>query len=269
MNDRNEKGQFIKGVIKNDLTGQRFGRLTVIKPMPKSQRRTYFECLCDCGNTKIVRSDSLTSGMVRSCGCMKKEQDRVNLVKNHSHKMSGTRIYNEWLGMKARCYNKNAEDYDRYGGRGIKVCEEWRDNFQAFYDWAMSNGYSDDLTIDRIDNDGNYEPLNCRWADIHTQNRNRRSNVMVNYKGQRMCLKDAAEASGISYGTLSSRYNRSWPEDQLFKKYVPNSKRDSIIVELNGEKMTLTRAAKILGMSKGTLFRRYRKGLRGDDLFKK
>lgn len=269
MNNRNKKGQFIKGVIRNNLTGKRFGRLTVIKLMPKNKRKTYYECLCDCGNTKIVRSDSLTSGSVQSCGCLKKEQDRVNLIKNHSHKMSGTRIYSEWLGIKARCYNKNNERYCNYGGRGITVCDEWINDFQSFYDWSLNNGYADNLTIDRIDNNGNYEPLNCRWTDTYTQNRNRRSNVIVTYKGQRMCLKDAAEVSGIPYGTLSTRYHRGWSDEQLFKKYVPNAKRNSIIVELYGEQMTLTKAAKILGISKTTLFRRYKKGLRGDDLFKK
>ena len=120
--------------VKNDLTGQRFGRLTVIGVDDRNTRKTYFYCQCDCGNVKSVRSDSLISGAIRSCGCMKKEQDRINLEANHKHKMSHTRLYDIWQGMKKRCYNPHDARYHRYGGRGIMVCDEWKENFIAFYD---------------------------------------------------------------------------------------------------------------------------------------
>ena len=137
----------------NDLTGKRFGRLTVIGVEDNGKRKTYYACQCDCGNVKVIRADALVSGCTVSCGCKKREQDRLNLTANHSHKMSGTRLYNIWSGLKGRCNNPNDPRYDRYGGRGISVCDEWNTSFQSFYDWAINNEYSEDLTIDRIDND--------------------------------------------------------------------------------------------------------------------
>lgn len=217
MSNRNAKGQFVKGVILNDLTGKNFGNLTVIRPMPKTTKKTYFECQCKCGNIKVIRSDSLTSGRTVSCGCLKIEQDKINLTKNHSHKKSRTRIYNEWLGMKARCYNKAGSNFERYGGRGIAVCDEWKNDFQAFHDWAMENGYSDELSIDRIDVNGNYEPSNCRWTDNYNQCRNRRSNIYVEYYGQKMCLIDAARLSGINSTTIYYRYQRGDRGEDLFR----------------------------------------------------
>ena len=110
--------------VKNDLIGRRFGRLVVVGIDDRGVRRTYYFCQCDCGNTKSVRSDGLLSGAVQSCGCMKREQDRENLTANHKHKMSHTRPYEIWQGMKKRCYNPHDARYDRYGGRGITVCDE-------------------------------------------------------------------------------------------------------------------------------------------------
>jgi hypothetical protein len=163
-----------------DLTGKRFGRLIVKERALTDRKRTTWVCQCDCGKQKTVRASDLRSGHTQSCGCLHKEivatSSFVHRVDTTSHGKSRTRIYGIWSGIKTRCYNKHWKNHKNYGGRGISVCEEWRNNFQAFYDWAMSNGYSDELTIDRIDVDGNYEPSNCRWITLAEQQKNRTNN---------------------------------------------------------------------------------------------
>ena len=154
-----------------DLTGQRFGRLTVVMRNGTKNGHAAWLCRCDCGKEKTVRSCDLVNGKSTSCGCFHNE-----MVSNitRSHELCGTRIYNIHNGIIQRCYNPKATSYKNYGGRGITVCDEWLNSFQAFHDWAMSHGYSDDLSIDRIDVDGNYEPSNCRWATAREQRMNQR-----------------------------------------------------------------------------------------------
>ena len=204
--------------LANDLTGKKFGKLEVIGVHDTGSRKTYYVCQCDCGNVKVVRADALISGATKSCGCIKKEQDKANLTANHSHKMSGTRIYETWQDMKRRCYNKQNARYDRYGGRGITVCDEWLNNFQSFYDWAISNGYSDDLTIDRIDNDGNYEPSNCRWSTAKEQCNNRGSNINITIGNATKSLMCWCEIFNVDYKKVYARYKRNGYEgiDRLF-----------------------------------------------------
>lgn len=195
--------------VKRDLTGQKFRRLLVIGIDDRNTRKTYYYCQCDCGNVKSIRSDGLLSGAVQSCGCMKREQDRTNLTANHKHKMSHTRPYEIWQGMKKRCYNPHDVRYDRYGGRGITVCDEWREDFSAFYKWALENGYADNLTIDRIDNDKGYSPDNCRWADAETQCRNRSSNINITIGNATKSLKEWCKIFELDYGTIEARYQRN------------------------------------------------------------
>ena len=204
--------------LANDLTGKKFGKLEVIGVHDTGSRKTYYVCQCDCGNVKVVRADALISGATKSCGCIKQEQDKANLAANHSHKMSGTRIYETWQDMKRRCYNKQNARYDRYGGRGITVCDEWLNNFQSFYDWAISNGYSDDLTIDRIDNDGNYEPSNCRWSTGKERWNNRSSNTNITMGNGTKSLMCWCEIFNVDYKKVYARYKRNGYEgiDRLF-----------------------------------------------------
>lgn len=203
-----------------DLTGKKFGRLTVIGLDDKPGHKTYWICQCECGNMKSVRSDSLKQGAIKSCGCLKKEQDRTNLTANHSHKMSGTRIYEIWQGIKGRCYNKHDARYDRYGGRGITVCDEWRDDFEAFYNWSLDNGYSEDLTIDRIDNDKNYCPQNCKWASAKEQSNNRSTNINITIGNSTRTLTQWCEIFELDPKTIFARYSRNGyiSIDDLFNK---------------------------------------------------
>lgn len=155
-----------------DHTGQRFGRLVVIelKGFEKGGQATWL-CRCDCGNQSVVIGSNLRRGTTTSCGCLR---DELRIVHGKYH----TRLHNVWKLMKRRCSNPNDKRYHRYGGRGIDVCDEWRNDFGAFYAWATANGYDEnakygECTLDRIDNDKGYSPDNCRWVDIKTQNNNR------------------------------------------------------------------------------------------------
>lgn len=193
----------------HNLIGQKFGRLTVIGLDDRGTRKTYWVCQCDCGRMKSARSDGLLCGAIKSCGCMKKEQDRINLTSNHSHKQSGKRIYHIWQGIKGRCYNSNDTRYHRYGGRGISMCDDWKNSFQNFYDWAMSSGYEENLTIDRIDNDGNYCPSNCRWATIKEQCDNRSTTIKITIGNVTKSLIEWCKVFEIEYPAAVNRYRRN------------------------------------------------------------
>lgn len=155
----------------DDLTGKIFGRLTVLEQTRNDKGLIAYKCHCECGRDIVMSVYSLVRG-ADSCGCARYERASQALFK---HGETHTRIYNIWTNMKTRCYNKNTEKYRYYGGKGITVCDEWRDDFKMFYDWSISHGYSDTLTIDRIDSNLGYSPDNCRWVTMLEQNRNKES----------------------------------------------------------------------------------------------
>lgn len=170
-----------------DLTGERFGRLTVIRKTGKANNgHTMYRVRCDCGTEKIVIGDNLTHGKTSSCGCLRKEMCSSRAGEaNYFYKHGGTRrerLYRIWLNMKNRCLNPNNHAFFDYGGRGITICDEWLHDYAAFRDWALNNGYSDVLTIDRINNDAGYSPDNCRWATPKQQANNRRPRKRIQHK---------------------------------------------------------------------------------------
>lgn len=191
-----------------DLTGQRFGKLVAVNPVDeptKSGHHKRWVCQCDCGGTATVTSDHLKKGDIKSCGCI-------------NHGQTGTRLYRIWSHMRSRCQNPKDENYKHYGARGITVCQEWAQDFLRFYNWAISSGYNDGLTIDRIDNSKGYLPENCRWADMSTQANNTRSNRKITYNGETKTLAEWARIIGVKQNTLLYRLKRGWSIERAFSK---------------------------------------------------
>lgn len=204
-----------------DLTGQKFGRLTVLSKTNKKQcNHIIWVCQCDCGNIKEVTGSDLHSGRIKSCGCLQRESASNNREKRKTHGKTGTRLYGVWRDMKRRCNSSTASSYKNYGGRGIKVCEEWND-FENFYNWAMNSGYDENAegrscTLDRIDVNGNYCPENCRWVDFTVQANNRRSNRLIKAFGKEMTISQWSKLTRINKSTLKQRLDNGWSaEDSL------------------------------------------------------
>ena len=202
-----------------DLTNKKFGHLTVIK-MNKERgpsNKVMCTCKCDCGNTVVVMSNSLTTGKTVSCGCK---------IQNKTHGMTNTRIYKIWADMKNRCTNTNNQSYSDYGGRGINICEKWNE-FESFYEWSKVSGYSDDLTIDRIDVNGDYEPGNCRWATYKQQNNNKRNNIYIEYDDKLITLTELSTITNINSKTLRERYNKGDRNEKLIRTVTVKVKGDN------------------------------------------
>ncbi len=203
-----------KGTYK-DITGQKFYRLTAIKregTTPHGESK--WLCKCDCGKEVVVRHGALTSGNTKSCGCWNKENLKII---NKKHGDSCTRLYKIWSGMKKRCYTKTDKNYLLYGGRGIKVCDDWKTDYLKFKEWALSNGYADSLTLDRKDSNGNYEPDNCQWSGLIKQANNKRSNIIFEINGEKHTMAEWCKIKGISYRMVKTRYSDGWDPRDLFK----------------------------------------------------
>lgn len=161
-----------------DLTGKKFNRWTVESFACSVKGHKYYNCVCDCGTRKVVCGNNVKRGLSKSCGCLNSEMAANHCVEMSRHGLHKTRIYRIWEGMKRRCQTPSVHNFRDYGGRGITVCDEWQE-FVPFYEWAINNGYSEELTLDRIDVNGNYEPGNCRWATWSEQSRNKRPKEQI------------------------------------------------------------------------------------------
>ena len=198
-----------------DLTGQRFGRLQVIEECGRSKDgQKVYRCKCDCGNETKVTSGNLRHAHTQSCGCIKREQTIKQNKESAKHGGCGTRLYGIWLDMRQRCQYRKSINWHLYGGRGIKVCKQWDDDFTAFRDWAEANGYHESLQLDRIDVDGNYEPANCRWATLDEQNNNKRTCVYVTINGQTKTVTEWCMETGVNRHTAYSRIRNGWEPER-------------------------------------------------------
>lgn len=199
-----------------DLTNKVYGRLTVIgfshrEEPQKGKYRYYWKCRCECGNEVVRRSDGLKDRGVKSCGCYRQEVSKLNFKTNNPNKTHGkanTRLYKIYSKMKERCYYENYPEFHLYGGRGIKICDEWLQDFMNFYNWAMENGYNKSLSIDRIDFNGNYEPFNCRWSSNIVQANNKRNNITLTHNGETLTLPEWSRKLNLPYSTLANRRRR-------------------------------------------------------------
>lgn len=200
-----------------DLTGQRFGRLTALKfnNINPKNRCAVWLCKCDCGNTLLIDSSRLTSGNTKSCGCIKKELNKTRAIK---HGYYNNRLYKIWYDMKRRCYNKNRKSYRYYGAKGIKICNEWLNDFSNFYNWAMNNGYNDTLTIERIDYNGNYCPKNCKWISLGEQAQNTSHNHFITFKNKTMTITQWSKELGINRKTIRERLNKGWKIENVLSQ---------------------------------------------------
>lgn len=184
-----------------DITGNRYGKLVVLNPDHKDKRGEWkWFCKCDCGNQTIVYGSHLRKGDTNSCGCIMRNT-------NKKHGFSKTRLYKTWVHIKSRCNNPKNDHYKDYGGRGIKICNDWS-NFEIFKEWALSSGYSDALTIERIDVNGNYEPNNCCWIPQSIQAQNTRKSKQVTMFGETHCIREWSRILNIPNETLRARINR-------------------------------------------------------------
>ena len=194
-----------------DLTSRRFGKWIVLNRSEIKSKRTYWNCICDCGNIKKVLAQNLKSGISTNCGC---ENKKV-------HNKDDRRLYNIWGNMIQRCYNKNHNKYKYYGEKGICINKEWKDDFSNFKEWSLNNGYKDNLTIDRMNNDKNYEPSNCQWVTMKEQNKNKSNNFFITINGETKLLEEWSIISGISRNTLKYRFKNGWSEDKIL---IPTKK---------------------------------------------
>lgn len=196
-----------------DITGQRFSRLVVLRYAETKKGKQHYECLCDCGTTKVIQGGNFIRGKSRSCGCLTLE---INSTRMLTHGMTGSPTYRVWAAMIQRCTNpRQKENWPLYGGRGIKICDRWLHSFDNFL--ADMGERPNGKTIDRYPNhDGDYEPSNCRWATSKQQSRNLRKNIILEHDGKTMCLTDWAAFLGISKSRIASRYYRGVRPPQLF-----------------------------------------------------
>lgn len=249
---------------KKNLVGMKFGKLTVIEYSgyeTKDNGLVYhlWKCQCECGNTKISNGRNLLNGHCKSCGCIPHIPKTIPWTKHHK---SDTILYNVWKSMKGRCYTKSNSGYEYYGARGINVCDEWKNDFNAFYEWSISNGYKDseeygEYTLDRIDPNGNYEPSNCRWVNMTVQSNNRRNNTKYMYDGELLTLREISIRTGVNYDILRGRTDRGLSiYEALYNQFEPTKYH----LEYNGERHSIPEWSAITGIKEVTIRARLKRG---------
>lgn len=204
-----------------DISGQKFNRLTVIEFVGLNHRNeSTWKCRCDCGNEIVIRREPLVTNHTKSCGCLRQEELKARKEHPHkvSHGLSHTRLYNIWCGMKARCNKPNSQASYRYYNRGIRVCDEWNNDFESFYGWSIKNGYKENLTIDRIDNNKGYYPDNCRWVDMLVQMNNTEKTTSVTYKNITDTLSNWCRKLNKNYSMVRWRLENGWSVNDAFEK---------------------------------------------------
>lgn len=238
-----------------DLTGRQFGRLTVLGEAERDmgKGRSWF-CKCSCGNTIITTTYKLKHGVKKSCGCLQREIGRINFTK---HGEAHSRLHEVWKGIKSRCYNPKHSSYKNYGGRGIEMCNEWKDNYACFRDFMLSIGYDDKLpsgqqTVERIDVNGNYEPKNCTLITKAEQNFNKRSNHLITYKGVTKTITEFANELKLDVDTILNRINNYGYtiEEALERPIRKCSHKNAPKYEVDGEVLTLREWAEKFDMTR-------------------
>lgn len=239
------------GVTK-DLTGQRFHRLTVKeRTLNNSYGKTQWICTCDCGQEITAVTGHLVSGNTKSCGCQRVDSARENGLNRTTHGMTRSPEYKAWQSMKDRCYNPDSSGYENYGGRGITVCDRWKDSFETFYA-DMGPRPSPEHSIDREKVDGRYEPDNCRWTTIDIQNSNKRTNVFYDFMGEKLTIHEIARRTNIPAPTLKSRVERMG----LSIEYAVAKETTRHQLTYQGQTRSLTEWSKFLGIPYGKLYMR-------------
>lgn len=243
-----------------DIAGQKFGKLSVIEIAERKKGKILWRCKCDCGNEVVALGENIRSGTTKSCGCLIKENGTKIAPKVTKHGGSYTRIYRIYCGMKKRCLNPSSDAYHHYGGRGIKICNEWLgdDGFETFREWALSHGYEENLSIDRINNDGDYCPENCRWADKETQSNNTSSNLYLEYNGEVHTASEWSRILEISYTRLTKRVGEGERIEDIVNnpsKVYMERENAEIRKILRKEKIMQKEIAEKIGIKSNTLSR--------------
>lgn len=211
--------------MRKDLTGRRFGRLTCLEPVGKNKYGVIWKCLCDCGNTTMVNRGNLLGHNTKSCGCLQRHKARtVHLIHGDDCRNSVSGLYRRWADMKTRVKNPNCRSAKNYGDRGVSLCKQW-EQYEPFRDWALSHGYRDDLTLDRIDVDGDYCPENCRWITIREQCRNKRNTLLY----RNIPVVELCEKTNTNYHSIMTAVyravSRGKTRESVFARYFGNIKQ--------------------------------------------
>lgn len=252
----------------NDVkVGDVFGNWTIVEILPKTVNcNRHFICKCVCGEIKEIDAYNVLSGKSTSCGCVRDLETKKRMTK---HGQKRTRLYNIWCGMKERCNNPNSQAYKDYGSRDITICDEWNNDFMNFYQWSIENGYEENLSIDRIDVNGNYEPSNCRWATTDEQCNNRRNNIKITYNGKTQTLFQWCEEYGLEYRMILARYHNPNFQNKSIEEllFTPNQKQ--ILITYKNETHTISEWSKLTNIRHNVIFDRWQKGYYEEDILYK